>query len=137
MFVLRSKVKIADVTDTWTQYGVWGRSQDVRVPAEQFALISNGDSIWVRIDNNRYLVVSKDQTPPVAGNSIAEERWAKDEILSVRPLITAVTQDLFVPQMVNFEKIGGIDFQKGCYPGQEIGARAQYRGEVKRRMKRL
>src|SRR3954465_14581668 len=58
MFVLRSKVKIADVTDTWAQYGVWGRSQDVRLPAEQFALIRNGHSIWVRIDNNRYLVVS-------------------------------------------------------------------------------
>jgi len=39
-----------------------------------------------------------------------------------------------VPQMVNFETIGGVDFQKGCYPGQEIVARAQYRGQVKRRM---
>jgi folate-binding Fe-S cluster repair protein YgfZ len=39
--------------------------------------------------------------------------------------------------MVNFETLGGIDFQKGCYPGQEIVARAQYRGQVKRRMVRL
>ena len=39
-----------------------------------------------------------------------------------------------MPQMVNFEQIGGVDFQKGCYPGQEIVARAQYRGQVKRRM---
>ncbi len=42
-----------------------------------------------------------------------------------------------MPQMVNLETIGGIDFQKGCYPGQEIVARAQYRGQVKRRMTRL
>jgi len=42
-----------------------------------------------------------------------------------------------VPQMVNLEQIGGVDFQKGCYPGQEIVARAQYRGEVKRRMVRV
>jgi hypothetical protein len=56
---------------------------------------------------------------------------------SGRALITAATQDMFVPQMVNLEKIGGVDFQKGCYPGQEIVARAQYRGEVKRRMVRL
>src|SRR2546430_1534316 len=52
-------------------------------------------------------------------------------------LITAARQVQCVPQMVNFEKLGGIDFQKGCYPGQEIVARAQYRGEVKRRMVRL
>ena len=42
-----------------------------------------------------------------------------------------------MPQMVNLETLGGVDFQKGCYPGQEIVARAQYRGEVKRRMVRL
>ena len=56
------------------------------------------------------------------------------EIRAGRPLITSATQDQFVPQMVNLEKLGGIDFQKGCYPGQEIVARAQYRGQVKRRM---
>src|SRR5262249_45527299 len=47
------------------------------------------------------------------------------------------TQDQFVPQMVNLELAGGVDFRKGCYPGQEIVARAQYRGAVKRRMYRL
>jgi folate-binding protein YgfZ len=66
-----------------------------------------------------------------------EEAWTLEEIRAGRPFISAATQDQFVPQMVNFEKLGGIDFQKGCYPGQEIVARAQYRGEVKRRMVRL
>ena len=51
--------------------------------------------------------------------------------------MTQATQDQFVPQMVNFELVGAVDFQKGCYPGQEIVARAQYRGAVKRRMVRL
>ena len=54
-----------------------------------------------------------------------------------RPLIVLATQDQFVPQMVNLELSGGVDFRKGCYPGQEIVARAQYRGAVKRRMVRL
>jgi folate-binding protein YgfZ len=54
-----------------------------------------------------------------------------------RPLIAQATQDQFVPQMVNLELAGGVDFRKGCYPGQEIVARAQYRGAVKRRMYRL
>ena len=67
----------------------------------------------------------------------AEEGWIVEEIRAGRPFISAATQDQFVPQMVNLEKLGGVDFQKGCYPGQEIVARAQYRGEVKRRMVRL
>ena len=66
-----------------------------------------------------------------------EEAWTLQEIRAGRPWISAATQDQFVPQMVNLETIGGIDFQKGCYPGQEIVARAQYRGQVKRRMTRL
>jgi hypothetical protein len=67
----------------------------------------------------------------------AEEAWTLEEIRAGRPFISAATQDQFVPQMVNLETIGGVDFQKGCYPGQEIVARAQYRGQVKRRMVRL
>jgi folate-binding protein YgfZ len=47
--------------------------------------------------------------------------------------IEAATVDRFVPQMVNFELVGGVDFQKGCYPGQEVVARSQYRGTTKRR----
>ena len=66
-----------------------------------------------------------------------EEKWYLEEIRAGRPLITAATQDQFVPQMVNLEALGAVDFQKGCYPGQEIVARAQYRGQVKRRMVRL
>jgi len=50
------------------------------------------------------------------------------------PMIVAATQEQFVPQMVNFEVIGGVSFQKGCYPGQEIVARSQYLGKLKRRM---
>ena len=50
------------------------------------------------------------------------------------PMIVAATQEQFVPQMVNLELIGGVSFQKGCYPGQEIVARSQYLGKLKRRM---
>jgi tRNA-modifying protein YgfZ len=49
------------------------------------------------------------------------------------PRIVAATVEQFVPQMVNFEIVGGVSFQKGCYPGQEVVARSQYRGTVKRR----
>ena len=60
--------------------------------------------------------------------------WCWLEVRSGVPQIEAATVDQFVPQMLNFELIGGVDFQKGCYPGQEVVARSQYRGTVKRRM---
>jgi folate-binding protein YgfZ len=60
-----------------------------------------------------------------------------EDIRSGTPTVTLATQDQLVPQMANFELIGGVDFRKGCYPGQEVVARAQYRGAVKRRLYRL
>jgi hypothetical protein len=74
------------------------------------------------------------QQPLEGGIEVSESRWALDEIRAGRPIITSATQDLFVPQMVNLHTLGGVDFRKGCYPGQEIVARAQYRGQVKRHM---
>jgi folate-binding protein YgfZ len=56
------------------------------------------------------------------------------EVLSAIPRIVLATQEQFVPQMINFESVSGVDFKKGCYPGQEIVARSQYRGVVKRRL---
>jgi hypothetical protein len=50
------------------------------------------------------------------------------------PTVFAATQEKFVPQMINYEVIGGVSFTKGCYPGQEVVARSQYRGKLKRRM---
>jgi folate-binding protein YgfZ len=60
--------------------------------------------------------------------------WDWLAIRAGEPSITAATQEKFVPQMINFELLGGVDFKKGCYPGQEIVARSQYLGKVKRRM---
>jgi folate-binding protein YgfZ len=59
--------------------------------------------------------------------------WRWLDVMSGIPRIEAATVDRFVPQMINFELIGGVNFQKGCYPGQEVVARSQYRGTTKRR----
>ena len=53
------------------------------------------------------------------------------------PQIARATQELFVPQSANWDLVGGIDFQKGCYPGQEIVARMQYLGRLKERLLRF
>ena len=125
MFVLRAKVKIADESDAWVQYGTWQ-------PAPRLAW--DGETVTVPVDERRSLKIGKGLSLPTTKN---EEHWTLEEIRAGRPLISAATQDQFVPQMVNFETLGAINFQKGCYPGQEIVARAQYRGEVKRRLKRV
>ncbi len=129
MFVLRSKVRITDASDAWAQYGVW--DADLRQPDVAWS----GNRATVKVGEGRYLQLlprEEDLEKPNAD----EAQWALQEIRAGRPLITAATQDQFVPQMVNLEQIGGVDFKKGCYPGQEIVARAQYRGQVKRRMVR-
>ncbi len=127
MFVLRSKVNVSDESDAWAQYGVWD------VEWEKRDVGWAGDIVTVRAGERRFLQIGPvaQMTEPANADEV---EWTLQEIRAGRPLITSATQDQFVPQMVNFEVLGGVDFGKGCYPGQEIVARAQYRGQVKRRM---
>jgi len=67
---------------------------------------------------------------------VTEADWQLGDIRAGLPSIVAATQDKFVPQMVNLQLIDGLSFTKGCYPGQEIVARMQYLGKLKRRMER-
>ena len=130
MFVLRAKVEVADQSNAWAQFGVWNADWDASRVAWE------GDRVTVPVGERRFL-----RLEPASATSMVptadEQEWSLQEIRAGRPLITAATQDQFVPQMVNLETLGGVDFRKGCYPGQEIVARAQYRGQVKRRMVRL
>jgi folate-binding protein YgfZ len=129
MFILRSKVKVADVSDR-PQLGVWGALPGAS--NDLFSVSEVAGGVAVAMGAGRFLLLGEAQ-----GTEVPESRWTLDEIRAGRPLITAATQDQFVPQMVNYDRIGAVNFQKGCYPGQEIVARAQYRGQVKRRMKKL
>jgi hypothetical protein len=132
MFVLRSKVKLADASGAWTQFGVWGAEDGVPLEVrEQDGVVRIG------IEPGRSLVLAGATAADRYAPTMTAEDWALAEVRAGRPLIEQPTQDQFVPQMVNFELAGGVDFHKGCYPGQEIVARAQYRGAVKRRMYRL
>jgi len=147
MFVLRAKVKIEDASDRWLQFGVWG-DDAARALAElglapsaaDFHVGRSAEAICIRMAADRYLVVapaSERAKWAALAPAVDEREWMLEEIHAGRPLITQATHDQFVPQMVNFERLGALDFQKGCYPGQEIVARAQYRGQVKRRMVRV
>ena len=132
MFVLRSKVKITDVSGEWTQLGVW------EAGTQAVDSVSEGSgTIRVRVDAGRCLVLADASAAAGFAPNTSADEWTLAEMRAGRALIAQATQDQFVPQMVNLELAGGVDFHKGCYPGQEVVARAQYRGAVKRRMYRL
>jgi folate-binding protein YgfZ len=139
MFVLRAKVKVTDQSAT-PQYGVWGagaaeklRELGIGAPGASLEASHAGGAVAVCLGSDRYLLIG----PAALEADSSEQDWALQDIQAGVPMVSLATQDQLVPQMANLELLGGVDFRKGCYPGQEIVARAQYRGEVKRRMYRL
>jgi tRNA-modifying protein YgfZ len=146
MFVLRAKAKVADDSDAWVQLGIWGPGAEAQlgalalpVPAADLAVAAAGSVRVVRVGAQRFLVAAPAaERDRIAGAfaDAGDDAWALEEIRAGRPQVALATQDQFVPQMVNLERLGGVDFKKGCYPGQEIVARTQYRGVLKRRMVR-
>jgi len=128
MFVLRSKVKIADVSDRYARRGIIGR----RAGPAPMEVVEDEGAILVGLEPGRIVALMPPERAltPNAG----ADAWELAAIRAGVPTITAATQEAFVPQMANFELVGGVSFKKGCYPGQEIVARMQYRGGLKRRM---
>ncbi|NWG31318.1 MAG: folate-binding protein YgfZ [Rhodocyclaceae bacterium] len=137
MYVLRSKVKLADITAERTLVGVLGGDL---LPAEPMTTAAWEGGTAIRLDAGRaILVLPAGSSLPEGGRAGELAEWHLAEIRAGQPRIVAATQELFTPQMVNYElpAVGGVSFQKGCYPGQEIVARTQYLGKVKRRMYRV
>jgi tRNA-modifying protein YgfZ len=151
MYVLRSKVKLTDTAEI-VLLGLGGpkaaaAAQEVLGATPpgpmQIAAITGGHVVALAVD--RYLLAVTPHTaidlwPKLAANArpAGAATWRWIEIAAGQPRVIAATQEAFVPQMVNMEipAVGGISFNKGCYPGQEIVARTQYLGKVKRRMYR-
>ena len=136
MYVLRSKVRLADVTAERVLTGVCGTALG---PAQAMHTAPCEGGIAIRLDADRVvLAVPAGATPAGLPPAGALAGWHLAEIEHGMPRITAATQELFTPQMANYElpAVGGVSFQKGCYPGQEVVARTQYLGKVKRRMYR-
>ncbi len=140
MFVLRAKCKVADASVTLM--GAMGDAVPARVRASTALHLVDG---WVRLPDvagtaRAWRVVSSPvdtsitAAPDANANANGRAVWRWLEVRSGWPRISTATADAFVPQMVNFELVGGVSFSKGCYPGQEVVARSQYRGTLKRRM---
>jgi folate-binding protein YgfZ len=138
MFVLRSKVTVKDVTSSWAITGYCTSSTlDALEVDETAVLLQLPDVMTAGVAMRRVLIaepISSDHASTETASEDAQILWRSLEVMSAIPRIVAATQDQFVPQMVNFESVYGVDFKKGCYPGQEIVARSQYRGVIKRRL---
>jgi hypothetical protein len=152
MFVLRAKVKLSDASEAWTTFALLGhgicdlaRAGGAELPAVPWTGAVHGDVRFDRVPGadgvtDRFLV-----TAPAAASlpdwcaglpRAQPAAWWWSEIEAAVPTIFAATQEKFVPQMINFEVLGGVNFKKGCFPGQEVVARSQYLGKLKRRMQR-
>ena len=160
-FILRSKVELADVSGDWRIEGLVGPSREpassgaagvaplappfaARLPRTAGAVARLGDSFALCVGGGhaRWLIVS-----PAAGPGgepglarcarAASEVWQRLAIENGEPQVYAATSGEFVAQMLNLDVLGAIAFDKGCYTGQEVIARAHYRGRVKRRLQRF
>ncbi|MBS1140738.1 MAG: folate-binding protein [Proteobacteria bacterium] len=151
MFILRAKVKLAAQTDSTVMLGLSGPQApevlaDAGLPCPDDAMTTavSNDTTVVRLDAGRFMIVAPEsamsslwQKLTVKAKPVGIPAWRWLDIRSAFPLVTLATKEEFVPQMADFEKIGGVSFHKGCYPGQEIVARTQYLGKVKRHLFRL
>ena len=154
MFVLRAKARLSDVsadTANSVTIGVGGaRGQAAlqavlgNLPAAPYTRIDHALGTVMRLADAfgaaRYQWLTSPDTAlgivPSLRSTLAlggTDAWRLSEIHAGIPQITLKTQEQFVPQMINYELIGGVNFKKGCYPGQEIVARSQYLGKLKRR----
>jgi folate-binding protein YgfZ len=145
MYVMRAKVKLEHVSAAHSVFGVLGASSAEKLatwfptlPASPYELVANEFGTLIRVTDvegmARYqCIVAKDLAEKLESSADHESNWALSEIHAGIPHITTATQEKFVPQMINYELIGGVNFKKGCYPGQEIVARTHYLGKQKRR----
>ncbi len=152
MFILRAKVKPADVSDSLVALGIGGGAAGAALapwfatlPAAPYAKVDGAAGALIRVADAfgapRYQWIATPEQAMQAWPQLTQSLqaagaavWRLADILAGVPRIVPATQESFVPQMVNFELIGGVNFKKGCYPGQEIVARSQYLGKLKRRM---
>lgn len=136
MFVLRAKCRLDDASAEWPLHGLVGDAAAARLgDAPAWARREIAESTVIRLPDAAGLPRALLAGPaPTDVPAVDLNSWRWLEVRSGVPLIEAATVDQFVPQMVNLELIGGVDFRKGCYPGQEVVARSQYRGTLKRRM---
>jgi len=137
-FILRAKVQIEDAGDSLAVAGYVGVMPQ---SSGGYTEMSGVGVAPVGHDKNRYwLIAAAEKLPSTADTAAAkriEDEWRLADIRAGLPQIYAATSEAFVAQMLNLDLLDGISFTKGCYTGQEIIARTQHLGRIKRRLFRL
>lgn len=138
LYVLRARVSLADISDYYRFTGLTSGSLPAVNRTE-----SDDDRLVLGLppaddEGTRALaMMPRDTVPPPDGLAVDSDTWQLTAIDAGVPMIYSSTQDLFVPQMLNLHWLMAIDFDKGCFPGQEVVARLHYRGRLTRRLYRL
>jgi folate-binding protein YgfZ len=148
-FVLRAKVKIDLPGESLVVYGYHGvealAAAGLPIPTDGQRYVEQDGVGVARVahDQHRFWVVGPPKShaeEPHAEESQpqdAEAQWRRADVKSGLPQVYGATSEAFVPQMLNLDLLDGISFKKGCYTGQEIVARTQHLGRIKRRLFRL
>ncbi|UVM49126.1 folate-binding protein YgfZ [Pseudomonas sp. B21-015] len=148
-YAVFSKSKLTDESAHWVRFGLEHgdaalASLGLVLPADTDSVVRNDGLIALRVSPERAeLWVGSDQADTVKGKLsalLAESdlnQWLLGQIRAGIGQVMPSTRELFIPQMLNLQAVGGVSFKKGCYTGQEIVARMQYLGKLKRRLYRL
>jgi folate-binding protein YgfZ len=135
MFVLRAKVVLTDVSEQYEVRGLLGDAVPASLGVSPWSLAT--DAAWaVRLYPAQGHARALQLVPVGTASTTAAldlQDWRLAEVLSGVADVQAATFEAFVPQMLNYESVDGVNFKKGCYPGQEVVARSQFRGTLKRR----
>jgi folate-binding protein YgfZ len=148
MYVLRAKVKIEDASNELVCLGLAGADAAAllqrrfpALPQNPLDALQHDDAILIRLGAERFQIVTTPQHAPALWQQLGAKArtagspcWDWLDIRAGIPFILPQTQEEFVPQMVNLDLTGAVNFKKGCYPGQEVVARMHYLGKPKRRM---
>jgi folate-binding protein YgfZ len=148
MYVLRSKVKIANASDEIVSLGLSGANAAAllqqhfpTLPQNPLDAVQHADSVVICLGAERFQInttpsgaIALWEKLSASAKPVGSPCWDWLNIRAGIPVILPPTQEAFVPQMANLDLTGAVNFKKGCYPGQEIVARMQYLGKNKRRM---
>jgi folate-binding protein YgfZ len=143
-YLLRAKATLTDESAMWQIVGLTDDAALARDPGS--ARHDDGRILWRHASDGRVLALephrseaggANDANGATDASAASGLDWLRADIAAGLPELTAQTSGEFVAQMLNLDALGGISFNKGCYTGQEVIARAHYRGRVKRRAQRF
>ncbi|KAB0485436.1 hypothetical protein SAMN04490202_1189 [Pseudomonas reinekei] len=148
-YAVFSKSKLTDESTAWTRFGIDHgdaalNSLGLDLPADTDSVARHDGLIAIRVSPERAeLWAAADQANSIKGKLsalLAEgdlNQWLLGQVRAGIGQVMPGTRELFIPQMLNLQAVGGVSFKKGCYTGQEIVARMQYLGKLKRRLYRV